>query len=310
MLFMFIALTAAYPLKVPPVTEEVPSTEAALDNQVTLKPPSNRTGGFRSLQQLYDGNQRFQQKIQVEAEKVAEQEPGFMFLGCVDNRLSPSTIFGAPVGSIVTQNNIANQYSSDDPSAEAAVAYAIESLEVQHIIVLGHYGCKGVETAITRTDKASKIVRKWVQPIADMYKISRRAEIVKLRDSRKPKRGRPDGVKIAPPADDAGFRALVEENVKRSVNELRYHSLLNKAYDRSLKNRNQEDIDVFVHGFVYDEATGEVNDLHVSFGPPGKVIPHVPFKAISAAKNFHTDSARPGIKKGKDWDFSNHPYHI
>ena len=67
-----------------------------------------------------------------------------------------------------------------------------------------------------------------------------------------------------------------------------------------------EAIDVFVHGFVYDEATNEVHDLNVSFGPPGKSIPHVPFKAIAAAKNFHRDSSRPGVFKGKTWDFVHH----
>jgi len=56
----------------------------------------------------------------------------------------------------------------------AAVAYAIESLHVQHIIILGHYGCKGVETAITKSSKATRLVRAWVKRISDLYAISRR----------------------------------------------------------------------------------------------------------------------------------------
>jgi len=121
-----------------------------------------------------------------------------------------------------------------------------------------------------------------------------------------PQRGKKDGVKTAPAADDAGYRALVEENVKRSVNELRRHSMLTQAFSRSMKTANQEPVDVFVHGFVYDEATNDVHDMNVSFGPPGKPIPHVPFKAVAAAKNFQFDSSRPGFPKGKTWDFKHH----
>lgn len=94
-----------------------------------------------------------------------------------------------------------------------------------------------------------------------------------------------------------GFRALVEENVKRSVRELQDNSLLARAYSNPSKNK----IDVFVHGFVYDELTGDVSDLHVSFGPPGKHIPHIPFKSLGAAQNIRSS---PGINTGKTWNFS------
>lgn len=42
--------------------------------------------------------------------------PSFMFLGCTDNRLTPASIFQSPIGSILTQNNIGNQYSNKDAS--------------------------------------------------------------------------------------------------------------------------------------------------------------------------------------------------
>jgi carbonic anhydrase len=151
----------------------------------------------------------------------------------------------------------------------AAVAYAVESLHVQHIIILGHYGCKGIEMAITKSSKATRLVSTWVKRISDMYATSRRwgsffkqpnfgqstltifynrQEIVRLRDSRLPQRGTDNGVKTPPPPDDgffflpfiyntqpvltrllAGFRALVEENVKKGVKELRSHGTLTKA---------------------------------------------------------------------------------
>jgi carbonic anhydrase len=260
----------------------------------------NTSASLHTIEDLHKGNELFRQKVQEYAQALVDDDPSFMFLGCLDNRLSSSTIFNSAVGSIVSQNNIANQYSSNDPNAVAAVAYAIESLSVQHIIVLGHYGCKGVETAITRSKTTSSLVRSWVKPISELYSMSRRQEIVVLRDSRLPRRGLPDGIKAAPPANDAGYRALVEENIKQSVGELRKHNLLTKRYS----SLTSDESDVFVHGFVYDEDTGEVHDLNISFGPPGKPIPSVPFKAIAAAKNFHRDSDRPGITKGRAWMFN------
>ena len=78
----------------------------------------------------------------------------------------------------------------------------------------------------------------------------------------------------------------MEENVKRSVRELRVNSLLAKAYSKPSTNT----LNVFVHGFVLDETTGEVINLSVSFGPPGKAVPYPPFRALAATQKFHHDS--------------------
>ncbi|EFI28164.1 hypothetical protein CC1G_14191 [Coprinopsis cinerea okayama7 len=268
-------------------------------DEATLK---TGTTGYNSLESLFKGNERFRRGTSRKREAVAklvEESPSFMFLGCTDNRLTPASIFQAPIGSIITQNNIGNQYSKKDVSTDAAITYAIEELGVQHIIVLGHYGCKGVQKAIA-PPKEDNSVLKWIKPIAEFYKISRRHDIVKFRDSRLPRRGLPNGIKTAPEFDDPGFRAVVEENVRRSVKAMKEDSLLAKAYQRSATTRAKKtELDVYVHGFVFDEDTGEVVNLNVSFGPPGKPIPPVPFTAVAAAKNFHRQKHLPGINKGK-----------
>ncbi|KAH9485145.1 Carbonic anhydrase [Psilocybe cubensis] len=308
--FLLPLLVSSHPVLVnyqssTPSHETVPKQVA--NAQITLGVFSNSTNpDLHTLQALYDGNQKFRESADFQADEAEDESPSFMFLSCSDNRWSPNSIFSTPAGSIITHTNIANQYSHRDASVNSAIAYAVESVHVQHIIVLGHYGCKGVETAITESSKISRLVRKWVRPISAMYAISRRQEIVILRDSRKPRRGQDDGIKTAPPASDPGFRALVEENVKRGVKELRTNTAITQAHARHIKTAKNEDIDVFVHGFVYDESTGEVHNLNISFGPPGKTIPSVPFKALATARNFHRDHDRPGISKGKTWDFGAH----
>lgn len=269
--------------------------------------------GYTTLDSLFEGNRRFRDVASAAAarrtgrgkkraadsvvEQFTEDSPSFMFLGCTDNRLTPASIFQSPIGSIITQNNIGNQYSSKDISTDAAVTYAIEDLGVQHIIVLGHYGCKAAARAITGMKKENAI-SKWIQPIADFYKRARRMEIVKFRDSRKPRRGLKNGITTVPDPSEPGLRAFVEENVKNSVKALKEQSILRSAYQLGAKTRSKDaQYEVYVHGFVFDEATGEVTNLNVSFGPPGKPIPPVPFTAVAAAKNFHRK--KPKFNKGK-----------
>lgn len=262
------------------------------------------SGSYNSIENLYRGNERFRGAATRKREAVArmvEASPSFMFLGCTDNRLTPASIFQAPMGSVISQNNIGNQYSKKDVSTNAAITYAIEDLGVQHIIVLGHYGCSAIQKAIVAPKTSNSPVLKWIKPVTDFYKIARRKEIVKFRDARMPQRGKPEGVTDLPKPSDEGLRALVEENVKNTVKGLREHSLLAKAYKVSAKTKlTKSEIEVYVHGFVFDEETGGVVNLNVSFGPPGKPIPSIPFTAIAAAKNFHRQKHLPGINKGKN----------
>ena len=75
---------------------------------------------------------------------------------------------------------------------------------------------------------------------------------------------------------------------------------LNQAYATGPKIKAKEaPYDVYVHGFVFDSATGGVVDLKVSFGPPGKPIPPVPFGVIEAAKNYKGRKGLPKFYKGK-----------
>jgi len=264
---------------------------------------SGSSPGFNTIQSLFRGNEKFRGTSSRKREAVAQltkEAPSFMFLGCTDNRLTPSSIFQAPIGSIISQNNIGNQYSKKDVSTDAAVTYAIQELGVQHIIVLGHYGCSGIKKAIVQPKEKTSVM-KWIQPIADFYRVSRRRDIVKLRDSRLPQRGHPDGITTVPDVHDPGYRMVVEENVRRTVKALKHESILANEYQQSAKTRTAKtSVEVYVHGFVFDEETGEVVNLNVSFGPPGLPIPPIPFTAVAAAKNFHREKHLPGVNKGKN----------
>jgi len=256
--------------------------------------------GYNSMASLYNGNQRFRNvngRRRAAFQQMVDESPSFMFLGCTDNRLTPASIFQAPVGAVLTQTNIGNQYHQDDTSTDAAITYAIQDLGVQHIIVLGHYGCKGAARAIVGS-KEDDSISDWLEPIARLYKYARRRAVVKFRDARLPRRGLLHGATEHPDASDPGFRAFVEENVKHTVQSLKDHSILAKAYQVGPKTPQKEfAYNTFVHGFVYDEETGEVTNLQVSFGPPGQLIPDIPFEAAEKAKQFKRHKSTPN--KGK-----------
>uniref|UniRef100_A0A8H7XUL0 Carbonic anhydrase n=1 Tax=Psilocybe cubensis TaxID=181762 RepID=A0A8H7XUL0_PSICU len=251
------------------------------------------------LQMLSIGNQAFRDKLSKESPTLLKtladegQAPPFMFLGCSDSRVSEGTIFSAQPGTLFTQRNIANQYHKTDPNAQSVLSYAVSELGVSHVIVMGHYGCGGVAASIASAptaeiDAASGSIQSWISPIRNIYETSTRAEIVEHR------------VKHAnaslveePEIQDPAFRALVEENVKASVNSIVKDSVISNHFAALSAAKNVTGNarrsgggpakDVFVHGFVYDIETGIVHDLGVSVGPPGVPIPTVPFSAVAKA---------------------------
>jgi carbonic anhydrase len=65
--------------------------------------------------------------------------------------------------------NIANMVVHTDLNLLSVLQYAVEVLEVKHIIVCGHYGCGGVNAAMTH--KNLGIINKWLRNIKDVYKV-------------------------------------------------------------------------------------------------------------------------------------------
>ncbi|KAL4256938.1 Carbonic anhydrase [Pleurotus pulmonarius] len=256
------------------------------------------------FQALFDGNQQFRTSIassqQPNLLKTLTDEgqaPPFMFLGCSDSRVSEGTVFSAKPGTLFSQRNIANQFHHTDANTHSVYSYAIAELKVKHVIIMGHYGCGGVAAAIATPpkapiDAANGAVQNWIAPIREIFATSTRPEIVELRERIK---GQEEVEEPEP--QEPGFRALVEENVKAGVRAMVADSVLSNHY-AALAGNGTEHItgrsvegplaDVFVHGLVYDIENGEIRDLGISVGPPGKPIPELPFPKVNS-----TASAEP-----------------
>ncbi|KDR67199.1 hypothetical protein GALMADRAFT_1131141 [Galerina marginata CBS 339.88] len=171
----------------------------------------------------------------------------------------------------------------------AVLSFAVETLKVKHVVVLGHYGCGGIAESMMPingplTRPADIAVQRWIQPIRQIYESSSRTEIVAHREACKH-----SPLTKLPDLHDPAFRAMVEENVKSNVRKVAESAVIQDHYTyvlekngnpATLENKTEHVAKVLIHGWVYDVETGKVSDLGVSVGPPGRRLPASPFPLV------------------------------
>ena len=105
---------------------------------------------MKLLKQILDYNKNWAQKKQkANGFSVQNQKPLGLWIGCSDSRVPASIICGMDVGQIFVHRNIANLIAKDDHNCLAVIEYAVDILQVPHIIVCGHYDCKGIRLAMS-----------------------------------------------------------------------------------------------------------------------------------------------------------------
>jgi carbonic anhydrase len=109
------------------------------------------------------------------------QAPPFLYIGCSDSRVPIDTYTQTEPGELFIHRNIANQVSLTDMNLLAAVEFAIETLQVRHIVVCGHYGCGGVIGAYKNDLRGLK--ENWTTPIKDIIR-THRLELDEIEDER------------------------------------------------------------------------------------------------------------------------------
>jgi carbonic anhydrase len=168
--------------------------------------------------------------------KLAEgQQPPLLWIGCADSRVPANEIIGAQPGEVFVHRNIANMVLHTDMSMLSVLDYAVNVLKVKHVIVCGHYGCGGVQAAMT--NKSFGLIDNWIRHIKDVYRLHN-VELDKVRDEK------------------ARFNRFVELNVVEQVNDLAKTSIVQKAW------ANEQPL--HLHGWVYDVADGIIKDLGVN----------------------------------------------
>lgn len=162
---------------------------------------------------------------------VKQQTPKYMWIGCSDSRVPANQITGLEPGEVFVHRNVANIVVHSDLNALSAIQFAVERLKVRHIMVVGHYGCSGVQAALEGARIG--IADNWIRHIQD------------VRDRHR--------VMLDTLPDSVRADALCELNVAEQVVNVAVSTVMVDAWSR-----NQT---VTIHGWAFGVHDGLLQDL-------------------------------------------------
>jgi carbonic anhydrase len=174
---------------------------------------------------------------------VKQQSPRYMWIGCSDSRVPANQITGLEPGEVFVHRNVGNVVVHSDLNALSAIQFAVERLKVEHVIVVGHYGCSGVQAAL----EAARIglADNWIRHIQD------------VRDRHRPL------LEELPQAHRAD--ALCDLNVIEQVVNVGVSTVMVDAWARGQR--------VIVHGWAFGVHDGLLQDLHMSVSSAESIEP-------------------------------------
>lgn len=178
------------------------------------------------------------------ARTARTQKPRYLWIGCSDSRVAPGTICGLPPGTLFVHRNIANLVNNVDTSAMSVIQYAVGILQVQHIVICGHYDCGGISAAVRNDDHPSPLAN-WLRNIRDVYRMHRE-ELSRIEDQ------------------DVRARRLVEINViEQAINLYKTRIVQQRRVETYQKLDEYGFVQPKIHPCVYDPATGKLVRLDV-----------------------------------------------
>ena len=200
-----------------------------------------------SLQHLIDANRVWATRMEQEQpgffQSLAKQQsPKYLWIGCSDSRVPANQVTGLAPGEVFVHRNVANVVVSSDLNALSVIQFAVDVLQVEHIMVVGHYGCGGV-LAVLREDRVG-LADNWLRHVHDV-KMRHRGRLMHL---------------CAHAQEDA----LCEMNVIEQVGHIAETTVLQDAWARGQQ--------VSVHGWCYGLKDGLVKDLGVTMSATSEVV--------------------------------------
>jgi len=169
------------------------------------------------------------------ADLADQQNPKYLWIGCSDSRVEASSIVGLLPGELFVHRNVANLVNHTDINCLSVIQFAVEVLNVEHIIVCGHYGCGGVQVALET--KRHGLIDNWLRHIKDTANLH--SNLLNAIDD---------------PVEK--LNKLCQLNVAEQVLNVGESTIVSDAW-----NRGRE---LAVHGWIYGLKDGLIRDLEIS----------------------------------------------
>ena len=191
------------------------------------------------LQDLFEHNrswaaQTVQEKPTFFTDLLAQQNPRYMWIGCSDSRVPANQITGLAPGEVFVHRNVANVVVPTDLNCLSTIQYAVDMLKVEHLMVVGHYGCGGVQVALSNVRVG--LADNWLRHIKDVRDLH--AALIE---------------RIPP---EQRLDVLCQLNVIEQVMNVAQSTVVQDAWTR--------DQDLTLHGWIYSLRDGLLQDLHMT----------------------------------------------
>lgn len=192
------------------------------------------------LQSLLDKNRAWAESQVAQDPQFFErlafrQQPDYLWIGCADSRVPANELIDLPPGEVFVHRNIANVVVHTDFNCMSVMQFAVDVLKIQHIMVVGHYGCSGVRAAI-RGERYG-LVDNWLRNVRDVAE-RHSARLAAITD------------------ESARADRLCELNVMEQVTNVCQTTVIEDAWHRGQT--------VSVHGWVYSVRDGLLRDLGIT----------------------------------------------
>jgi carbonic anhydrase len=187
---------------------------------------------MKDIQKLIDNNRAWAAEMialdpDFFAKREGTQQPHFLMIGCSDSRVPLELMTGALPGEMFVHRNIGNQVFSTDFNLLSVLHFAVNMLQVKHIIVCGHSNCGALKAASGTTSHG--IVDHWLSNVRNTIRWHRE-EL------------------DACPTEETRLQRLSELNVLQQVGILSRTPTVLDAWSRGKR--------PLLHGWVYDIGTG------------------------------------------------------
>lgn len=194
---------------------------------------------MKNIERLLKNNREWSENISRKNPEfftaLAEQQtPEFLWIGCSDSRVPATQLVGLSPGDVFVHRNVANQVIHTDLNCLSVLQFAVDVLQVQHIIVVGHYGCGGVKAALQNLQLG--LIDNWLRHVQDT--MEKHEAMLRNLDN-----------------EEARIDKLCELNVIEQVNNVCQTTVVQSAWERQQA--------VAVHGWIYGLKDGLLRDLNI-----------------------------------------------